>query len=619
MTTETLTPRPPLRRLPSAELWSRVSRNWDALLAVLLAVVTIRPVYQAATAALNLPWYPTGDWAVLAMRIADVGHNTPLLGPYSRFGWNHPGPLLYWMLAVPYNLLGGRSVDLLAGTGLFACVVTGAVLAIAWRRGRLPLVALTSVALAVLVHSMGPSMLRDPWNPYVTLLPLVLFVFLAWSGAEGDLWSWPALLLTGSFLVQSHVGYAVTVVAVGAAAFALAWQRRGSVPLVASDQRKRQRFIGSLVIIGMVCWVPVLIDQFTGSGNLGAIGSYFISSSDSPAGFGTAVGQAARHLAAPNAPWLGALEPAGLDGALPGSSDLNLVLPVIAFGLAALSSWRLRCGSAFRLQVLVGVLALAGVIATSRITGPLFGYLVRWWWIVACLWWLSIAWSLMSAAARALPPSDGLRRFAPVALGIVCLVTVFQTGRDTASLLPAATAPDPSATAILGELLPNLESELAGSGPVIVKSTGSVWGSYADAVRLDLERHGVQVVVVDSESYRFGDHRSIASRTPTATVWVVNADAAWFWRGHSDVRLLTSWDPLAPEERVAYFAEEFELARQLTAAGRPDLAEALATGGGNVDAEGSLLPSVDQELLQRVESTRRRGDPVSIYLGPPPA
>jgi hypothetical protein len=619
MTTETLTPSPMLRRVPYAELWLRVGRNWEAFVAVLLAVVTIRPVYQAAAAALDLPWYPTGDWAVLAMRIADVGHNTPLLGPYSRFGWNHPGPLLYWMLAVPYNLLGGRSVDLLAGSGLFACAVTGAILAIAWRRGRLPLVALTSVALAVLVHSMGPSMLRDPWNPYVTLLPLVLFVFLAWSGAEGDRWSWPVLLLTGSFLVQSHVGYTVTVFAVSATAFALAWQRRQTIPLVSSDRRKRQWFISSLVVVAITCWLPVLIDQFAGSGNLGAIGSYFLSGSDSPAGFGTALGQAARHLAAPNAPWLGALEPAGLDGALPGSSALNLVVPVIAFGLAAFSSWQLRCGSAFRLQVLVGVLALTGVVATSRITGPLFGYLVRWWWIVACLWWLSIAWSLLSSASRALPISDALRRFAPVALGMVCLLTVIQTGRNTTSQISAATAPGPSATAILGQLLPTVETELAGSGPVIVKSNGSVWGSYADAVRLDLERHGVQVVVEDSESYRFGDHRSITARTPTATVWVVNADAAWFWRGHSDVKLLASWDPLTPEERVAYFAEEFELAQQLTAAGRPDLAEALATGGGNADTEGSLLADVDQELLQRVESTRRRGDPVSIYLGPPPA
>jgi hypothetical protein len=619
MTTEILPPSPALRPRSPAALSSRVVRHREALLSVLLGVVTIRPVYQAAIAALDLPWYPTGDWAVLAMRVADVGHNTPLLGPYSRFGWNHPGPLLYWLLAIPYNLLGGRSVDLLAGSGLFACAVTGAVLAIAWRRGRLPLVALTSVALAVLVHSMGPSMLRDPWNPYITLLPLVLLVFLAWSGAEGDRWAWPALLLTGSFLMQSHVGYSVTVFAVGAAAWALAWQRRGTVPLMPPDRRRRRWLTGSLLIIGILSWLPVLVDQFAGSGNLGAIGSYFLSGSESPAGFGTALGQAARHLAVPDAPWLGAIEPAGLDGALPGSSGFDLALPVLAFGLAALGAWRMRCGSAFRFQILVGVLTLAGIIATSRITGPLFGYLVRWWWIVACLWWLSIAWSLLSAASRFVQIPDVLRRFGPVALGFVCLVATFQTGRNTTSLISATTAPGPSATAILGHLLPTVETELAGSGPVIVQSTGSIWGSYADAIRLDLERHGVKVVTEDSESYRFGDHRSTEARTPVATVWVVNADAAWFWRGHPDVRLLASWDPLTPEERIAYFTEESELTRQLIAAGRPDLAEALATGGGNVDTEGSMLAGVDQELLRRVESTRRRGDPVSIYLGPPPA
>ena len=30
------------------------------------------------------------------------------VGPYSRYGWNHPGPLLFYVLAVPYKLLGDR-------------------------------------------------------------------------------------------------------------------------------------------------------------------------------------------------------------------------------------------------------------------------------------------------------------------------------------------------------------------------------------------------------------------------------------------------------------------------------------------------------------------------------
>ena len=48
----------------------------------------------------------------------------------------------------------------------------------------------------------------------------------------------------------------------------------------------------------------------------------------------------------------------------------------------------------------VGALTVSGLIATSRITGPVFAYLVRWWWVIACLWWLSTLWSAGVALAR---------------------------------------------------------------------------------------------------------------------------------------------------------------------------------------------------------------------------
>ena len=106
-----------------------------------------------------------------------------------------------------------------------------------------------------------------------------------------------------------------------------------------------------------------------------------------------AVGQAARHLTVPDAPWLGAKEPNGEDGAILGGDTGALLVPVLAFGLALLAAARARQWSAVRFQGLVGVLAVSGLVATSRITGPVFAYLVRWWWVIACLWWLSTLWS----------------------------------------------------------------------------------------------------------------------------------------------------------------------------------------------------------------------------------
>jgi len=45
-----------------------------------------------------------GDNALSQLRIADVGHHAVLLGPYARDGWSHPGPAMYFLLALPYQL-----------------------------------------------------------------------------------------------------------------------------------------------------------------------------------------------------------------------------------------------------------------------------------------------------------------------------------------------------------------------------------------------------------------------------------------------------------------------------------------------------------------------------------
>jgi len=589
-------------------------------LGLLIVAVVTWPLVRAGLTALDELWRPTGDWAVLTLRVDDVGRHTPIVGPYSRFGWNHPGPLLYWLLAGPYHLLGARPVSLLAAAAFVNAGAVAATLALTWRRGGLPLLAGTGAALTVLCHSIGPALLRDPWNPYVTVLPLALFTFLAWSAVEGDRWAWPALLGVGSFLVQSHVGYAVMVGAVGVAAVGLAWSRRDQVPLLPRSPRARQALVVVTAAVAVAAWAPVLVDEVAGSGNLTDIARYFADSDERPAGLGTALGQAAEHLALPDAPWLGAPEPAGADGAILGGDLGALVLPVAAFGLALLAAARTRQGAAVRFQALVGVLAFSGLVATSRITGPVFAYLVRWWWVVACLWWLSTLWAAGVALARWPVLPTVARRAVPwAATSLLVLVLVAGSFR-TAGAAPDAITPDPSATQVLGHVLdPAVEgvAALAGSGPVLVVTTGSVWGTTGDALRLALERAGIQVAAPPSETFRFGPQRSADERTPVATVWVVSADAATEWLAHPEVVRVAGWDPLELPDRLAFLADEAVLQQQLIAAGRPDLAEAVATGGGGVDSGARDLPGVDQDLLARVEAIRRKGDPVGIYVGPP--
>lgn len=247
---------------------------------------------------------------------------------------------------------------------------------------------------------VGPGMIRDPWNPFLTLLPLALTVFLVWSVIEGDFWMWPPLTFLVSFELQSHIGYLPMLAMLGISVVAITWRRKSFDTLLPTSTKQRFWVLGISFAVLIGCWIPVLLDQVVGTGNLGAIAHYFFSNGDSPAGFGTALHVAADQLRFPSAPWLGRSELAGLDGALLGSRLTALIVPILSMAGSLWLAVRMRVLAAFRFQLVVIATALGGLIATARVTGPLFDWVVRWWWVIACLWWLSIVWALWSALSN---------------------------------------------------------------------------------------------------------------------------------------------------------------------------------------------------------------------------
>ena len=596
---------------PSNPLWTGAC----LVAAIIITALVMWPIIDAGRAALDLVWRPSGDWAVLTMRVEDVGRHTPLVGPYSRFGWNHPGPLMYWLLALPYHFFGDRPEAILTAAATLNALTVAALSAVAWRRGRLPLVALTMAATAILIHGLGPAMIRDPWNPFITLLPLALTVFLVWSVIEGDYWMWPALAFVASFELQSHIGYLPMLLMLAGAIAVITWKRKAFASIFPDTTKQRWWLFGISFVVLVACWLPVIVDQVADTGNLGAITSYFLSPGDSPAGVGTALHVAADQLQFPAAPWLGRSEVAGLDGALLGSGLVALIVPVTAMAAALWLAFRTRTYAAMRFQLVVIASALGGVLATARVIGPLFDWVVRWWWVLASLWWLSIAWVLVSVAWKLLP-TRGIEKIATGALAVAATVVALSaTGPviDAASTTPP---PSPSTGIVLNGFLEQTLSALEGSGPLLVVTTGSVRGDYGDALRLQLERAGIKVVAESNMVSHLGPERSEANRTPVGTLWIVSADEIAQFHADPAMTFIAGWDPLTPEQRARYFVDEALLQDQLIAAGRVDLAEALTNGSGGVDAEAKDLDGVDPTLVDLVESMRRKGDPVAVFLGP---
>src|SRR4051812_10274423 len=91
---------------PPADAIASASRDtgWIALVGVTLVplVVAFVALFTGRRGRI-VPW---GDTALLELTVRDVGAHVPLLGPYSRYHWHHPGPLLFDWLAVPYRVLG---------------------------------------------------------------------------------------------------------------------------------------------------------------------------------------------------------------------------------------------------------------------------------------------------------------------------------------------------------------------------------------------------------------------------------------------------------------------------------------------------------------------------------
>ena len=222
---------------------SLVGRDRAAVAFAGLVVLTVAPVVAAAVSLVGRHWHPASDLAIQLLQIDDVGsRHTPLTGVHSRYGWDHPGPLLLWLLA-PFDRLFGPTGVLVGVAVLNIAALLGA-LVIARRRGGVTLTAVVAAMLLVLTLANDTDLFVNPWNPWVAVLPFFTYVLLAWSVADGDVGTLPWLVGVGTFVVQAHVGYAPLVL--GAGVFAGAMARRAgrdhgalAGPRRGGDRRRR--------------------------------------------------------------------------------------------------------------------------------------------------------------------------------------------------------------------------------------------------------------------------------------------------------------------------------------------------------------------------------------------
>jgi hypothetical protein len=533
----------------------RSSRRIVWAAAVLVAV----PFAVAALSAIGAHWNPAGDQALEVMRIRDVatGH-TPLLGPWSRFGWAHPGPALFWIMTPWYRALGNDGV--LMGTAVLNLAAAVGVVLVASRIAPAAGV-LAGAVTGVVAAALGLDFLLYPWNPWSAFFPFVLFLVFVWIVRAGRVAGLAGAVVVGSFVVQTHASYLAPVV--GLLAFAalgvvLAACGRPALGGVAAGPARRHLLVA--VVLGIVVWLPPLVEQFTAdTGNLTRIARY-LQQDEPTAGWENAFGTMGNHLR-PLGPWITDDEQTrfGLERTTSTWWAWASIAAAAGLGVAAARRGARVAGQLAAVALLAVGLA---VVATARVTSLLLPYVIGYWRPVVALTYLSIAWSSIEIIGTRRARTAG----AVAGIGALSVVAILAVVHAPANppLRPVSDA--------IGAVGPSTASALVRDHRYLVQGL--------DPATLNGGRTGLQLYLETRGYHVFHDHEPLGAlmfgahrlaRTDAVDGRIIMAAVpalATGWQRPAGARIVASWDPLSPRARAR--ADRLETAIRTAIRARPD-------------------------------------------------
>lgn len=330
-----------------------------------------------------VPVLAFGDHALLELGTLKASQGKQLLGPYSRFQWNHPGPMLFYVF-VPFYLLCHHSV---VGIHLAALCLNLICFFFMYRmtkrsESRYQCSCLVLLFTFFLVYT-GHEFFVTPLNPLVTVMPFGCLLFLLALLASGYLAYLPIVVLFGSLLVQSHIGYAMTVAVLGLFTLlliALTPFLNTSKPgqrMQPGSKRWAWLLLGS-TLLAVLLWLPTMIEQYSSQhGNVTKLALFF-----SEGGRKHELGEAIYHLARQlSFVPLQLLTYLGFNNLSPRTNSICLIfsgMQLIGLAWTAIIAFR-RNWSITQNQAFIALLGLfSGLIALLSIEGVVRDYLIQW-------------------------------------------------------------------------------------------------------------------------------------------------------------------------------------------------------------------------------------------------
>jgi len=195
-----------------------------------------------------------GDLALIESATFAASRFERTLGPYSQFGFAHPGPLPFYVLAPFYRLFGMHAVGLHVGATFLALLSIGVVASVFARDSvRSPLRVLLGASVLLLGFS---GLARDyvlgiaftsPWNPTIAAFALLATAAAAAAARAGDDRYLPVVVFAHALASQAHVTTALAATPMLVLAFRPPTPPRPSIRWLA-------------IALGLVLWSVSIVE-----------------------------------------------------------------------------------------------------------------------------------------------------------------------------------------------------------------------------------------------------------------------------------------------------------------------------------------------------------------------
>lgn len=526
---------PPLPDDRSATNVYSWAASWFLLLAPLAFAIVLELFYSDTHSVLFT------DEATLELRVLEAKGFEQVLGPYSRHGWSHPGPLYFYLLAPLYALTENSAVSLFVTAGLINLAAFAAVARLlpsddASLFRRTAILAGLAGLLMVVEPAHLPNATTAIWNPIIAILPFICLVAVSARLSAGDVRWLPLVLFAHAFVSQTHIAFVVPA--------AICVMFSGVCLVLARSHSPCPRvWIITTLGLAFFAWAPVAYDEFFGSHNLSTLIEYLVDNSAESIGYAEGYKLASERLTEPIDRLLG--------GAISDSAHAQLTRSACCAAqllLMVLALWRARSLQQDHRWLIVA-LALAQwvmlVPVLSRIDNSAHDYLSAW---VPALAVLSMV-STVNLLTKDICPRPA--RYA-VAVPLFALVVssgvqvdAQRTRMQRAHKRGKSRAKALLKLAVATELVLDEHPEAR-----LVIKTHSRWGHFAGVLAL-LRKRGRDPLVDEKWRFMFGDGFRYAERSAvTLEFWgarrpeadnVAHAARVWLDLRYKDDRVARGW------------------------------------------------------------------------------